>query len=297
MRASRWIVVSLPDVIELLATEAWQMTFGERAALEGVLAQLQPTLSIEIGTAEGGSLRRIAAHSGEVHSFDLVQPDASIEKLSNVTLHTGDSHVLLAEFLEELARAERVVDFALVDGDHTAEGVRRDLDALLASPAVKRSVILIHDTANEIVRDGLERVRYADYPMVSFHDLDFVSGHLSDGGPFHHQLWGGLGLVVVDGSSAVRGGDNALRPGFYSSFELFAAMRSALTSAERAGRATSPREVVQRRDGREQELSADLDRTRTELHSVIGSTSWRGTAPLRKLRRRLRERGRRPQAR
>ncbi len=273
------------------------MTFGERAALEGVLAQLQPTLSIEIGTAEGGSLRRIAAHSSEVHSFDLVQPDASIEKLSNVTLHTGDSHVMLAEFLKELTRAGRVVDFALVDGDHTAEGVRADLDALLASPAVKRSVILIHDTANEIVREGLERVRYADYPTVSFQDLDFVPGHLSDGGPFHHQLWGGLGLVVMDDSSAVASGANDLRTGLYSSFELFAAMRTALTAAERDGRSTSPQQVVQPRDGRDQELSAELDRSRAELDSVIGSTSWRGTAPLRKLRRSLRERGRRPQAR
>lgn len=117
------------------------MTFSERAALEGVLSQLKPQLAVEIGTAEGGSLRRIATHSVEVHSFDLVEPEAAVRDLPNVTLHTGDSHVMLAEFLDHLAGAGGGVDFALVDGDHTAEGVRQDLEALLTAEAVQRCVI------------------------------------------------------------------------------------------------------------------------------------------------------------
>ena len=47
------------------------MSFGERAALEGVLAQLRPRLALEIGSAEGGSLARIAAYACEVHSVDV----------------------------------------------------------------------------------------------------------------------------------------------------------------------------------------------------------------------------------
>ena len=57
----------------------WQMSFGERAAIEGVLAQLRPQLAIEIGTAEGGSLERIAAHSERVISFDLVEPQPQVK--------------------------------------------------------------------------------------------------------------------------------------------------------------------------------------------------------------------------
>ena len=39
------------------------MSFGERAALEGVVAQVRPRLAVEIGTAAGGSLARIARYS------------------------------------------------------------------------------------------------------------------------------------------------------------------------------------------------------------------------------------------
>lgn len=282
-------------MIEFLRTKAWQMTFSERAALEGVLSQLKPQLAVEIGTAEGGSLRRIATHSVEVHSFDLVEPEAAVRDLPNVTLHTGDSHVMLAEFLDHLAGAGGRVDFALVDGDHTAEGVRQDLEALLTAEAVQRCVILIHDTANDVVRGGLERVSYGSYPAVSHHDLDFLPGHLSSGGPYHHQLWGGLGLVVVDRETP-GGGET----GFYSSFEIFAAVRDALVLAEGSGRPASPREVVRlqagdpspdlRAEDRGLGLSAELERTRAVLDSVVSSASWRATAPLRSLARSIRTR-------
>src|SRR5689334_24261091 len=111
----------------------WQMSPGERAAVEGILGEVRPSLAIEVGTAEGAGLRRIAALAEEVHSFDLEPP--SLEVPENAVIHTGDSHELLPAFLAELAEAERNVDFALVDGDHSEGGVRSDVEALLDSPA------------------------------------------------------------------------------------------------------------------------------------------------------------------
>src|SRR5438445_13898392 len=102
------------------------MSLGERAALEGVLSQLKPALSFEIGTAEGGSLRCIARHSAEVHSFDLVAPEHDVASSANVILHTGDSHELLPAELARCAEPGRNLDFVLVDGDPSAEGGRRD---------------------------------------------------------------------------------------------------------------------------------------------------------------------------
>src|SRR4051794_15650871 len=145
--------------IQILQDPDWQMSFGERSALEGVLAQLQPRLSIEIGTAEGGSLARIAAHSEVTHSFDMVLPHEEMRELPGVTLHTGDNHELLPPLLAELAEEGRNVDFVLVDGDHSSEGVRRDVEDLLDSPAVAHTLVLMHDTMNEVVRAGLEEVR------------------------------------------------------------------------------------------------------------------------------------------
>ena len=131
------------------------MAPGERAAVEGVLRLLQPSLSVEIGTARGGSLQAISLASHEVHSFDLHRHwSLTSERFPNVVFHTGDSHEQLPRLLDELSASDRNVDFALVDGDHSAQGVKRDLEDLLASPSVGRSVILLHDTLNRRVRTG-----------------------------------------------------------------------------------------------------------------------------------------------
>lgn len=253
------------------------MTFGERAALEGILSQLRPDLAVEIGTAEGGSLQRLAGHSGHVHSFDLVRPDPAVEEIENVTFHTGDSHVLLRQLLGELAATGQNVDFALVDGDHTADGVEIDMRDLIGSPAVRRTVILAHDTMNEQVREGLQRIDYPAEPKVTFADLDFISGHLSQGGNFHHQLWGGLGLVVVDEAS-----DLLLPPGgaeedFCSLFDLVSSARDELVAGEQLKGHARTAEISR--------LTEQLAEARRALREVKRSPSWRVTAPLRALKR------------
>ncbi len=208
----------------LLAYDPWQMTLGERAALEGMLVRLTPGLAIEIGTAEGGSTRCLARYCREIHSFDLAHPEGLADELPAVVTHTGDSHVLLPRFLERLADASRSVDFALVDGDHTSDGVRRDLQDLLASPALRRAVIVVHDTANEQVRSGVLELVLEDHPSVAYMDLDFVAGHLSSTGAFAGQLWGGLGLIVVD--AAARGARPTAQDGvFHPAGELLRAAR------------------------------------------------------------------------
>jgi hypothetical protein len=175
-----------------------QMSLGERAAMEGVLSVLQPELALEIGTAEGGSLRRVAAHSAEVHSFDLVEPDSETARIAHATFHAGDSHELLPVFLGELAGAGRNVDFVLVDGDHSASGVRTDIEDLLDSPAIGRTVILLHDTANEEVRRGMDAVDLDRYPKVSHADFDFVAGYVFREPSLKDEIWGGLGVILVD---------------------------------------------------------------------------------------------------
>ena len=183
---------------DVAADVEWQMHLGERFALEGLLRSLQPALAIEIGRAEGGSLRRIAAHSGQVHSFDLVpEPPALREALGNVTFHTGDSTVQVPETLASLGRDGHRVDFALVDGDHSAEGVRRDAEALLAADACRDTVIVFHDAANDDVRAGLDAMDLPAHPKVRLAMLDFVPGFLVQHGSYAMQIWNGLGLVVL----------------------------------------------------------------------------------------------------
>jgi hypothetical protein len=178
----------------------WWMQHGERFALEGLLAQLRPALAIEVGTYEGGSLRRIAKHAGEVHAFDIDPRTAEFtDPHTNVTLHLGDSSELLPRVLAGFARDGRNVDFALVDGAHTGEAVRRDATALLESGACERTTIVFHDSAHDAVRDALEALDLPAHPKVAWCLLDFVPGYLvADGQEQAGEGYNGLALVVID---------------------------------------------------------------------------------------------------
>ncbi|MBE2317420.1 class I SAM-dependent methyltransferase [Solirubrobacter sp. CPCC 204708] len=207
----------------------WQMHMGERFALEGILATLKPKLAIEIGRAEGGSLRRIATHSGHVHSFDLVpEPDALRDELDNVTFHTGDSSVQVPEFLASLAEAGENVDFVLVDGDHSSEGVKRDALALLESPACRNTTIVFHDAANDDVRRGLDEVDFASHPNVALSMLDFVAGFLVEKGPYAMHIWNGLGVVVLDNGE--REGDVIVEAWRFDASDVLRRARASMTA-------------------------------------------------------------------
>jgi hypothetical protein len=249
------------------ANEVCQMSFGERAALEGILSQRKPRLAIEIGTYEGGSLRFLAAHCEHVHTFDLEDLTEDRTAFSNVTFHTGDSKQLLPELLRRLEAEHRDVDFALVDGDHSAEGVRQDLVNLLDSPATRSTLVLLHDTMNAETRAGIERADLSVYPKVVYHELDFVPGYEFVGGHFDGQVWGGLGLVIT-GDRKIHGyEDSPVQTRYRKPFELL-------------------------HEGRR--LRGDLDVARRELElsrhllaATQSSLSWRMTEPLRWAKRRL----------
>jgi hypothetical protein len=175
-----------------------QMSFGERAALEGILSELAPRLALEIGTAEGGNLRRIANRSQHVHSIDLSHEPAGTDLPLNVELHTGDSSHVLPALLTQFEQSGQALDFVLVDGDHSYEGVRSDLELLLASTCSTRTVILVHDTMNPEVRAGIASGAFHERPAVVYYELDFVPGYVYRRGTARDTAWGGLGLILTD---------------------------------------------------------------------------------------------------
>jgi hypothetical protein len=261
---------------DLLGGTDWRMSLGERAAVEGLLSCLRPDVSIEIGTLRGGSLTTISAHSGLVHSFDFSRdPAITADRFPNVVFHEGDSHRLLPETLEELARSGTNVDFALIDGDHSAHGVRRDLEDLLESPAVGQTVVLIHDTLNERVRAGVRDVDF-DRTKVTHVELDFVVGELWDGGAFDHDLWGGLGLMVTGLDFMRPLSEDTRRP--YDAVDVYSTFRRAITN-----------------DGPERpqygelyRLEREIAQLRDSIRLIERSISWRLTSPLRRTRSLLR---------
>jgi Methyltransferase domain len=298
--------------LSVLEDQVWQMSGGERAAVEGILAWLRPRVAIEIGTAQGAALGRIAAYAEEAHSFDLTPPSLSLP--DNVVLHTGDSHELLPRSLSAFAQAETNVDFVLVDGDHSPEGVRQDLEDLLDSRAVAHTVILIHDTANERVRAGVDSVHYAAWPKVVHVDLDWIPGRLFAGPELRNELWYGLGLVVVDSAQlAYRD-----RPVFEQRYHPAGPLLRQVAAAVRAREAVPPtldspeaqagalrvraahleRELAvqqDRADGFARQLAIRQEQwegAERALQNIKGSMSWKLTEPVRAIKGRGRGRPR-----
>jgi hypothetical protein len=125
------------------------------------------------------------------------------------------------------------------------------------------------------VRAGLEQVRYGAYPKVAHVDLDFVAGYMFQEPSLKHELWGGLGLVVVDSSRSAYFTGNVRQSRYYPAHDLIRSARDQLLDVGEA----QPSEV--------RELRQELAATRGWLEAVQSSASWKLTSPLRALKTRL----------
>ena len=170
--------------------ENWQMHDSERLALTGLLARHQPYCSIEVGTYHGGSLSLICQYSKLVFSIDIDEAIPSRLNLPNVNFLTGPSHVILPHLLGELDRANIPVEFMLIDGDHSAAGVKRDIACLLSYVPSKPMFVALHDSFNPECRQGMLEAGWERSPYCHWVDLDFIPGKLGE-----KQLWGGLALA------------------------------------------------------------------------------------------------------
>jgi hypothetical protein len=247
--------------VEIFSDSVGQMTFGERAAMEGVLSQRKPRLAISIGSAEGGGLERIDAHAEEVRSLDSTFP----------------------QVLAQLAEEGRNIDFVFVDGAQPGDGVRRDLDELLASPAVTDTLILIHGSMNEQIRTGLDAVRYTAHPKVAHVNLDFVPGYMLRSPGRRYELQGGLGLVIVDAARTAYFPDApVVEERYYQAGRLYPRIRDLVAAAER-NEPASPEEAREQRALAEELTAVREERERYKAMSdtVTRSLSWKVTAPLR----------------
>jgi len=175
----------------------WQMNDSERLSMAAVLQRLKPRCAIEIGTYKGGSLSLLRQFATSVFSIDI-DPEVA-EKFSgfkNVTFLTGRSQELLPVLLDELDAAGMPVSFVLVDGDHSANGVRQDIELLLDYVPKVPMVVMIHDGFNPECRRGMLEARWSRSPYVHFVDVDFIPGRVIEhGGGGDGEMWGGLALA------------------------------------------------------------------------------------------------------
>jgi glycosyltransferase involved in cell wall biosynthesis len=180
-------------------TTNWQMSDSERVGLIGVLSRLKPRCAIEIGTYQGGSLSLISQYVETVFSIDIDPSVATkFSHFENVSFLTGPSKMILPVLLDELDRNGLAPGFILVDGDHSADGVRSDINIILKHKPKAPLVVMMHDSANPGCRMGMLTADWENSPHAHWVDLDFIPGRMIE----HHgrgdgELWGGLGLIYM----------------------------------------------------------------------------------------------------
>jgi hypothetical protein len=172
---------------------------AERVALLHVLRIAEPESAIEVGTDCGGSLEQICRHARSAYSIDL-SPDvrARLEpEMPEVEFLTGDSREMIGVALRKCSDRGLPLGFVLLDGDHRPEGVRGDIEAVLAHRPTRPVWVLIHDSSNPGCRAGIAGSDWGGHPHVHAVDLDFVTGALCDDPEFLNQIWGGFALALL----------------------------------------------------------------------------------------------------
>lgn len=181
--------------------ENWQMNESERIALTGVLARIRPRGGLEVGVYYGGSLSLASQFVQHLVAIDIdpaVRGRFAVPE--NVELVVGNSQDLIPKALARFEKLNIPLEYVLIDADHSAEGVRRDLNLVLRYRPRKPMVILAHDSGNLECRAGILAADWGSNPHVHFVQCDFVPGQIiehsiQDG---RGEVWGGLALAYLD---------------------------------------------------------------------------------------------------
>ena len=180
----------------------WQMTRCEKYAFASLLQIAQAEVAIEIGTYKGGSLQLMSQHAKKVYSLDI-SPSCKEDlgpQFSNVEFLTGDSKQLIARVLEDIRASKKQLGFVLIDGDHTTEGVRSDINAVLKHVPSRPVYIVVHDSFHPQCRTGILQADWQTCPYVHFVEVDYIPG------VFHHKkfdtaeagsMYGGLAVALM----------------------------------------------------------------------------------------------------
>jgi hypothetical protein len=182
----------------------WQMSGPERVAVRQLLELFKPDVVLEIGTYKGGSLNVLSAAARKVYSIDI---DPSVAEMlrptfPNVEFLTGDSATLVPQVLRHMEETGEAPGFVLIDGDHSREGIRRDIDNVLTHVPRQPMLILLHDSFNPDCRQGMLEANWCACPYVHYLEVDFRVGVFYVGEFATREapsgtMWGGLALALL----------------------------------------------------------------------------------------------------
>jgi hypothetical protein len=174
----------------------WHMTRNEKYCFIKLLEMAKPKVAIEIGSLKGGSLQVLSRYCQQVYSIDI---DPGVEerlkgKFDNVEFITAHSHQAIPKLLARIAPED--LGFVLIDGDHSYDGVRADINLFLGLVPPRPLFIVFHDSFNPECRRGIKAANYHQSSHVHYVEIDFISGVFNPHS-LSRQMWGGLALVVM----------------------------------------------------------------------------------------------------
>lgn len=193
---------ALSDYAQLIGIDPaieWQMESSEQLALLALLQNLRPECAIEVGSRWGGSMQILSRFAKRVISVDI-DPTCKERlgpKYPNAEFVTGDSQHTLPVLMKQLQTEGVKVGFLLIDGDHTARGVKADIAGLVDYVPSCPMYVIMHDSFNPDVREGIRSADWARNPHVHSVEIDFIPGVLHQGGDADREMWGGFGLAVL----------------------------------------------------------------------------------------------------
>ncbi len=177
---------------------SWSMCRAEQATLIQILKNIKPKVAIEIGTYNGGSLQVISDYSEKVYAVDLTPSyrDKRCDNLSNVDYLIGDSNRIIPELVKKINNSDDIVEFILIDGDHSSEGVLEDIINVLKLKPKQPITIILHDSFNPACRKGMRLYDYNANPFVNYVELDYVTGAFNHDG-LYREMWGGFACIAL----------------------------------------------------------------------------------------------------
>ncbi len=178
-------------------SDSWQMFPGERLMLEKILSESNCKHYLEIGVWYGGSLCLAAKYCQKVTGIDI-DPEVSTRFTipPNADLLIGNSTELLIDLLQNQNEAPGVI---LIDGDHSFSQVYSDL-SIIANHVTRQTLVLTHDTGHNSVRSAIKK-GFEDNPNIIDLDLDLVPGRIIMSGGGVGEIWGGLGIMLINPKS------------------------------------------------------------------------------------------------
>jgi len=194
---------NLPTFFEDEYPNSWQMTRWEKFAFISLVNKLKPEVAIEIGNAEGGSLQVLSKVCKKIYALDF---DNKVhEKLKpqfpDVIFRTGDSKAIMPDLLSNIQKGNEKLGFVLIDGDHSTDGVRADINSILNNyTPIVDLVIIFHDSFNPICRKGILTASWQECPYVHYVDVDYLPGAFfneSYKNSVKGSMWGGLSLALL----------------------------------------------------------------------------------------------------